>query len=230
MAAGHALRPGASLLGQRPLFVVGAFPSRGVEVADLVSDIPGARVAGFIETEDRGRCDRLLEGLPVHWIDEIGGLSASHCAVCAGSIRHRLGVWRKVAEAGLPFATVIHPSASISDSVAIGEGTVVNRAVAIAVQARLGCHVYVNRAVSIGHHTEIGDFAELNPGVTISGQCTVGSEATIGAGSVVIDRRTIGRGTFVCAGSVVTKDLPASVTAAGGPARVIRNSVAPPEF
>lgn len=216
-----------SLLAERPLLIVGAFPSRGAEICDLAADIAGARIAGFVETAEAASCGGTLEGLPILLIEDLGALGATHCAVCAGSINHRLGVWQRVADAGLAFATIVHPSASVSAHATLGEGTVVSRTVAIAVHARLGRHVYVNRAASIGHHTEIDDFVEINPGATIAGQCRIGRGVTIGAGAVVVDRRTIGAGSFVCAGAIVTKDVPEGMTAAGSPARFFRGTLTP---
>ena len=53
------------------------------EVADLASEIPGVEVCGFVENMDRARCEQPLEGLPVHWIDDVKKLADSHVAVCA---------------------------------------------------------------------------------------------------------------------------------------------------
>jgi sugar O-acyltransferase (sialic acid O-acetyltransferase NeuD family) len=215
---------------ERPLLVIGAFPSRGADIADLVSDIAGAKVDGFVETEDWQKAGGTLEELPVHWIGDLGSFAGTHGAIVAGSIRHRLAVTPRIVEAGMPLATIIHPSASVSSKAEIGDGSVISRGAVVSNRARIGRLVFVNRATSIGHQTAVGDVSELGPGTTIAGQCRIKAQVTIGVGATVIDRRTIGRGAFVCAGSVVTKDIPPGVTAAGNPARVIRRSMPTAEF
>ena len=57
----------------RPLLILGT-RTFAVEVADLASDIPGVTVAGFVENMDRSRAGTALEGLPVHWIDDVAAV------------------------------------------------------------------------------------------------------------------------------------------------------------
>ena len=57
-------------LEPKPILILGT-GSFAVEIADLVSEIPGAVVAGFVENMDRNRCTALLDGRPVYWVDEL---------------------------------------------------------------------------------------------------------------------------------------------------------------
>jgi len=50
--------------------------------------------------------------------------------------------------------------------------------------------------------------------------------ASIGSGATVLGGLTIGENAIVGAGSVVTKDVPAGVTVAGNPARILRRRAA----
>ena len=44
------------------------------EIADVASDIPGVEIAGFVENMDRDKCSEKLEGLPIHWVDDIASM------------------------------------------------------------------------------------------------------------------------------------------------------------
>ena len=53
------------------------------EIADVAADVPGVEIAGFVENTDRARCSETLEGLPIHWVDDISSFTDTHLAVCA---------------------------------------------------------------------------------------------------------------------------------------------------
>lgn len=53
---------------------------------------------------------------------------------------------------------------------------------------------------------------------------TIGDNVWIGGGAIVLPGVTIGENSVIGAGSVVTKDVPANVTAAGNPCRVLREA------
>jgi acetyltransferase EpsM len=190
----------------RPLLVLGT-RTLAVEIADIAADIPGVRVAGFVENLNRERCQEKLEDLPVLWVDDLAPLAQSHKAVCGLATTHRSRFVAQVAVYGIPFATVIHPLARISSKSAVSEGSILSVGVIVAACTHLGRHVLVNRGALIGHHTEIG-------------------EATyIGMGAIVIDHITIGSHSVIGAGAVVTTDVPDHVLVVGMPARVVKENI-----
>jgi len=85
----------------------------------------------------------------------------------------------------------------------------------------------------------IGDYTLFGPGVQVltpmhpldaalrrkqeyGKPVDIGNDVWVGAGALILPGVTIGSGTVIGAGSVVTRDIPASVLAAGNPCRVIR--------
>ncbi|MBC3788576.1 sugar O-acetyltransferase [Spirosoma utsteinense] len=64
--------------------------------------------------------------------------------------------------------------------------------------------------------------AERIKGPELALPITIGDNVWLGGGVIVCPGVTIGDNTTIGAGSVVTKDIPASVFAAGNPCRVIR--------
>jgi len=206
-----------------PLLVLGT-REFAVEIADVAGQA-GYQVAGFVENWERQRCADPLDGLPVHWIDDVGELAATHMAVCALGTTKRVEFVHQAEERGLRFATVVHPSAHVSATSSIGEGSIVGVGSVVAAHTRLGRHVIVNRGCLIGHHTEIGDYASIMAGANVAGSCRIGERTYVGMGAVVLDHVSIGPGSIVGAGAVVTGDVPASVQVVGVPARVVKEGV-----
>lgn len=120
------------------------------------------------------------------------------------------------------YAKAIHPSAIISESVNIGEGSVVMPLVVINSEARIGRHCIINTKASIDHECIIGNFVHIAPGCTLSGGVTIGDGSWIGVGSCVKQGIRIGRNCMIGAGAVVVNDIPDNVVAYGNPCRIIR--------
>jgi len=195
------------------------------EVADLANDVPGVEVAGFIENQERDRCASLLLGLPVYWIDELSRLAADHLVLSGIGTTQRKHYIEEVQKHHARFATLAHPTARVSRTSTVGEGSILSVGSIIAAHTTLGKHVIVNRAALIGHHTTIGECVTIGPGANIAGKCNIGPGAYISMSAVVIDRITIGENSIVGAGAVVTKDVPANVQVVGIPARIVKEGV-----
>lgn len=208
----------------KPLLILGT-RTLAVEIADLASEIPGFEVTGFVENLEPERCREMQEGLPILWVGDIARVANTHFAVCGLATTHRSRFTEQVAAYGIPFATLVHPSARISSQSSLGEGTLVSVGVIIAAHTHLGRHVLVNRGALIGHHTEIADYVTIQPGANIAGACRIGEATYIGMGAVVIDHITIGAHSVVGAGAVVTKDVPDNVQVVGVPARIVKESI-----
>ena len=195
------------------------------EIADLASEIADYRVVGFVENENRERCASMLDGLPVHWIDDIADLAQTHRAVSGLARTHRKRFADQIDRLEMPFATLIHPSARVSASANLGDGCIVSAGAIISAYSKLGRGVFVNRAALIGHHTVIGDLCTLGPGTNIAGSCEIEDRVYFGIGSIVIDHMSIGSQSVVGAGALITKDVPARTMVAGAPARIVKREI-----
>ena len=203
-----------------PLLILGT-TAFATEIA-VVAEESGRRIAGFVENLDRTRCSETLEGLPVHWIDDVAGLKETHEAVCGLGTTRRSIFTEQAVERGLRFTTVIHPTAHVSTRTTIGEGSVVGAGVVAGAHTTVGRHVQLNRGSLIGHHTTIGDHTSVSPGANIAGSCEIGRGVFIGMGAIVIDHLSIGDESVVGAGAVVVADVPANVQVVGAPARIVK--------
>lgn len=195
------------------------------EIADVAADIPGVEIAGFVENMDRARCDEQLEGLPIHWIDDIASMTSTHLVVAALGTTHRSRFIEQAQQIGFSFATIIHPSARISRNSTVGEGSVICPGVIVATRTTIGRHVILNRGALIGHHTSIGDFCSVMPGANIAGACEIGESTYVGMGAIVLDHTKVGASSVIAAGSVVTKEVASNVQVMGAPARVVKTEI-----
>ena len=156
------------------------------------------------------------------------GLSPMIVSIGVNRIR-RMVVDRLVTNANadgypLEFATAVHPSAIVSPTARIGEGTVVMAGAVVNADARIGRHCIINTGATVDHDCVIDDYCHIAPGAHVCGGTHVGEGTWIGVGSCVIQYLNIGHDCMIGAGSVVVTDIPDDVTAYGNPCRVKTNS------
>lgn len=119
------------------------------------------------------------------------------------------------------FTMAIHPTAIISSTAIIGEGSVIMQGAIIQTEVKIGKHCIVNTKASIDHECVIGDYVHIAPGCTISGDVHVGEGTWVGVGSTIIQGVRIGKNCFIGAGSVVVKDIPDNCKVYGVPCKII---------
>lgn len=83
------------------------------------------------------------------------------------------------------FVSLIHPDASVSDSIITGEGTVILAMAVVQANVMLGKHVIINAGAVVDHDAVIEDFVHIAPNAYIGGGAHVGKGAVIGAGAVL---------------------------------------------
>lgn len=185
------------------------------------SDVLGALEAtGFspIGFQDDGEPNPArLRGLPL--LGKMGAeVGATHYIAAVGWPAARKSVVERAK--GQPFS-VIHPMASVPNTVQVGRGAVILACACVSPNAEIGDHAYVSHGALIGHDTKVGRFASVLPGASVSGDVVIGEGCTIGANATVIEGLRIGEWTIVGAGAVVTKDVPPHTTVIGNPARAL---------
>lgn len=139
-------------------------------------------------------------------------------AVGIGDNAIRKHICNRLKESGIPIATLLHPSAVISDSAKIGEGCVIMPLSAINADAVIGEGTIVNTGAVIEHDCIIGAYSHISPNVSLAGNVQIGELSHLGIGSCCIQNRIIGTHVIVAAGSCVTSDIPDNVMVAGVPA------------
>jgi sugar O-acyltransferase (sialic acid O-acetyltransferase NeuD family) len=141
--------------------------------------------------------------------------------VAIGANSVRLEMQNKMSHAGFQFPVLIHPHASVSEFVSIGDGSVICAQAAIIIGSRIGLGTIVNTGASVGHDCALKDGVHVAPGVRLAGGVSVGECSWIGIGAVVKEYVTIGRWVMVGAGSTIIRDIPDGVTVVGSPGKII---------
>lgn len=207
-----------------PLLILGD-GTFAMDVADLIDDIPHLMVRGFVRSVPPFAPGAMLLDRPIYRLDELPDLEPGFSAVCALVTTQRCHFVKAVEALGVPFVSVIHPSARVSRRATVGRGVVVNGGVQVATHSNIGDHVILNRGALIGHHNTIRPFATISPGANLAGNVTVGERAWVGLGANVLEGLSIGEGAIVGAGALVTRDVASRTKVMGVPARVVAEDV-----
>ena len=188
-------------------------------VADAVACAGTDRLIGF--AQDEPGADGFL-GLPVRapgdWRDRNAAV-AFVVAVGENAVRARLA-GRLAAGFGAPFATVVHPRATVARSATLGPGTVVMAGAVINPFAKVGGHVIVNTNATLEHDCAVADFATLAPGAVMCGGCAMGEGAFLGANACLRQGLSMAEWSVGAAGAMIVADVPANSLVAGVPARL----------
>lgn len=183
---------------------------------------PHLEVAGFV-TSDSAMHGTAIDATPVlgpeDWVIEHPDV---HVVLAIGNPRARRRIAAGWTSHAVRYATLIHPSVSITGQVVVGDGTIVSAGAVVTTDLRIGQHVIVNVHASIMHDAALEDFATLSPGVTVAGHAIVDYGAEMGTHSCVLPQQRVGRGAVIGAGAVVTSEIPPNTVAMGVPATVTR--------
>lgn len=118
-------------------------------------------------------------------------------------------------------ARVIHPSAVISPSATIGEGTFVAAGVVVNASASIGENAILNTGCVVDHDVTVADHVFIGPAACLCGAVKLDEGVMLGAGVTVGPLRHIGVWSICGAGAAVVTDLPARMVCVGVPAKPV---------
>ncbi len=207
----------------RELVLWGA-SGHGKVVLDVARTMGGFEEFTFIDDACNG-CGREFCGCQMfqasRYLESSVGKYASQFVVSIGSNEKRAACFQRVLELGLPPATLVHPSAVISNLARIDDGTVVMARAVINPGAQIGKNCILNTAAVVEHDCRISDHVHLSPGVVLGGGVVVGKFAHVGIGAIALPGVEIGEHTIVGAGAVLLHSVPSGTTVVGVPAKAL---------
>ena len=171
-------------------------------VIDIV-ERSGDKVKGLLD--DALAIGTMVDGYPIIGkIDEFQKDSGCFYIIAIGSNEVRNDIVNKL---NVPWYTAIHPTAIISKTAYVDEGSVIAANVVINPGAMIGKHCIVNSSSIIEHGDIIKDFVHISSGVTIGGEVVVGENSMIDLGCIIQRNIKIASGSKIKVGQVITSDL-----------------------
>ena len=199
-------------------YAVAGAGGHGRVVADALMASGEASLVGFLD-DDAGLLGR-GGALPV-----LGELTSwrQHQIDCIvlgiGANRARAQAYERLLATNATVARLLHRTALVSASAAIGDATVILAAAIVNTEARIGANTLVNTAAIVEHGCTIGAHVHLAPRSCLGGEVVVGDGSLIGLGSLVLPGLRVGNWCVIGAGAVVTRDVADGTVVAGVPAR-----------
>lgn len=201
-----------SMATTKNIFIYGA-SGHGKVVADIIRAC-GFTIGGWIDDNPEKGC--------LTWEDFCALHNNALVALGLGSSQARSTIARKIKSAGHILPVLIHPTAVVSPSAILKEGTVVMPLCVINADAKIEAGAIINSGSIIEHDCHIGNYVHVSPNSSIAGNVKIGDYTHIGIGTSIIQGISIGEESVIGAGATVTRSLPARVTAVGTPAKIIK--------
>jgi len=214
-------------MAAQPILILGT-GGNAIDILDTLLCLNRTGTEAFWEPRGFLDDDPARQGTRIHSYPVLGPIEAAmsfpECRLVngIGSPSSYLGKAALITRTGASaerFATLIHPTASVSSLARLGLGTVLLQQTVVASNASVGSHAIILPQSVVSHDAEVGDFSCIAGGVVLCGGVHVGTSCYIGAGSLIRQGVRVGDGALVGMGAVVVRDVPPGATVAGNPAR-----------
>lgn len=123
------------------------------------------------------------------------------------SIDFRKRIFSSLTERGVPFANLVHPSASIGMLVTMGTGNVILSNVSIGPCALIGDDNFISAHCNIEHHNSLGSHCTFGPGVMTSGSVIIENEVKFGTGVFIEPKVRIGSQSIIGSGLMINRHI-----------------------
>lgn len=138
----------------------------------------------------------------------------------SATLREKL--FNKLRENEAEIATIVAPSAYVSEYSKIGTGSIVMNHVIVNAGATIGDNCILNNKCDIEHDVIIGNHTHISTGANVNGNCKVGSGVFIGSNATIANQIIIEDKAVIGAGSVVINNVNVGDIQAGNPAKSIK--------
>jgi UDP-N-acetylbacillosamine N-acetyltransferase len=192
------------------IFIYGA-SGHGKVIADIIRRC-GYTLCGWID--DRPSPDTYS------WEDFCSAHPKGSIALGIGDNNTRERIFQKVSAAGYSLPVLVHPTAVVSESATIAEGSVIMPLSIINADAVVSHGCIINSGAIVEHDCILEDYVHISPNAALAGGVRIGHHSHIGIGASIIQNITIGAHSVVAAGSAVIHHIPDYSLAAGVPSSI----------
>ena len=186
--------------------IIAGFGGHGKSVADCIQRLNRYSIVGYTDLEPHSSRYQYLgtdDVLEEYFDKGICNVAIGIGFMGRGSIRSRL--YDRLKKIGYLLPAIVDPSAIISETAQIGEGTFIGKGAVLNADAKVGKMAIINTKALIEHESIVGDYVHIAVGAVLCGQVEIGNSAFIGANATVIQGMRVPPWGFVPAGDVVRK-------------------------
>jgi sugar O-acyltransferase (sialic acid O-acetyltransferase NeuD family) len=178
---------------------------------DIISCIPELGIAGVVDRD--GSDLKELMGHDVIGTDSnlevlLDNFNQVHIAV--GQIKTpeiRINLFNRAKSYGAEFPVLVSPSAYLSLTAKIGEGTVLMHLTVVNSSAEVGKNCIINNKALIEHDSIIGPHCHISTGALVNGGVVIEDGCFVGSGAIIHEGVKIGGNSIIGAGQVVKTDI-----------------------
>ena len=205
----------------KKLYILGA-GGFGRELLWWVKDInkvaPTWEIVGFLDDDlhalDGVACDYSVVGTIRDWQPK----PDEEFALAFGTPAIKRKIVAMMKAKGAKFATIIHPTAMVSEFAEYGEGLIMFPNSKLSCNSTAGDFITII-STPIGHDTTIGDYSVISANCNVVRNVVIGKDVFLAAGVCIAQDIKVGDGAYLGLGCVVLKDVEPGAKMFGNPAR-----------
>ena len=174
-----------------------------------LAEFAGENIAGYIANEENPDMPGFLFGpdaIAPRLVEQGKLFHMAYVYTGLPIMKKRRQLLEEYEALGAKFATIVAPSAIITPTAVIGDGSAVMTG-AIINRAKIGKNVIINSGAIIEHDCVIGENSFIGPGAVIGGFTKIGENCFIGLGAKIGNGLTIGDNITVAMGAIVNRNL-----------------------
>ena len=193
-------------------------------LCSLVKGTKKGAIAGFLD-DDPGALKNLADRYPpiLGSVNDYSPQPNELVFIAAGTPALRWKLSKLLEQKTGDFATVIHPDATLSENVSVGQGSHVGWHSFISGDVTIGRFVSLNCNLTVGHDAMIDDFVEVGPGTAIGGHCHIEEGVHIAPNCTIAPGVRVGAWSKISANTAVMRDVPPCSYVIGVPGVVHRD-------
>lgn len=206
------------------LIIVGA-SGFGREVLQWVKHCNEAganwNIKGFIDLDLKALDDYECDYKVISTLEDYQVLEDDYFVIAVAIPTTKKRIVGKLKSKNARFATIIHPTAIVSQFCTLGEGLVITPNAKISPNVIIGDYVTILGS-GLGHDSKIGDFCTITGNCSISGHVVLDEGVFIGSNSCIAPKKKIGAWAFVGMGSMVISNVRPDTKVMGNPAKRLK--------